>query len=402
MTGASSVGTPYGETHRQCARCVLDTGDRADLQFDDRGICNHCRYFDELAAGLPRTDEDRRRCLDEAVSRIKQDGAGRKYDCVIGLSGGVDSSYLARLARHEGLRPLAVHLDNGWNSELAVGNIHAIVERLGYDLHTHVIDWHEFRELQLAYLRASVIDIEILTDHAIHAVLMSVALKNGIRYVLSGNNVATEGVLPYSWIYRKSDHVNIQDIHRKFGRGMLRTYPFLDSALKRRVKKADVRTVNLLDCISYDVAEAKAVLASEIGWRDYGGKHFESIFTRFYQTYILPRKFGIDKRKAHLASLICSGQMTKPEALEILSRPPDTAEGIRADSEYVLKKLGLSEAKFEEIMNLPIRQHFDFEMEGGFFDRWVYLHSMRGVWRRLKPLVRGTKSLPFHSGNLNV
>ena len=392
MSGATTATSASG--YQQCVRCVLDTNDRADIDFDSNGLCNHCRGFDRQLAELPATDIDRQRALTAVVERIRKKGEGRPYDCILGISGGVDSSALALLASRHGLRPLVVHFDNGWNSELAVKNIENIVGRLGYDLKTYVIDWQEFRELQLAYLRASVVDIELLTDHAIEGALMRLALENRIPFVLSGNNVATEGVLPFSWTYRKGDYVNIKDIHRRFGNGTIRTYPFLDRALRKRVSEEGIEVVTPLDYVAYNKAEVKKELAAELGWRDYGGKHYESVFTRFYQTYILPVKFGIDKRKAHLSALICSGQITKADALAALAEPPDSPDRIAADREYVLKKLGLCDAEFDAIMGLPIRSHLDFEVASGFFHRFPYLKPFKPVWKRVKPMMTPSRGLP--------
>lgn len=375
----------------ECVRCVLTTQDRAEIDFDAAGLCNHCRSYDTQIARLPKTVELRDAEFRATISRIKDAGKGQAYDCIVGLSGGVDSSYLALTAKREGLRPLAVHLDNGWNSELAVRNIENIAKALNLDLHTYVIDWEEFRDLQLAYLRASVVDIEVLTDHAISVSLQKLALTNGIKFILSGNNVVTEGVLPYSWTYRKSDPVNIADINRKFGRTRITTFPLMDSRLRHSVERAGIETVMLLDLVPYNKADVKRVLANELGWVDYGGKHYESVFTRFYQTYILPQKFGIDKRKAHLSTLICSGQMTKAEALAELASPPDSPERIAADKQFVIKKLGLSEAEFDSIMRLPVRSHTEFEMEGDWFSRFPVARPLKPLWRVIRPAFYGAK-----------
>jgi N-acetyl sugar amidotransferase len=375
---------------RTCVRCVLGTDDHAEIEFDASGLCNHCRAFDRQVAALPHTQEERSRRYREIIDAIKVAGRGKTYDCILGLSGGVDSSYLALLCRREGLRPLVVHFDNGWNSELAVRNIESIVSRLGFDLSTYVINWEEFRQLQLAYLRASVVDIEALTDHAIYGSLMRLALEHDIHFVLSGNNVATEGVLPYSWTHRKSDYVNILDIHRKFGEGSIRTFPFLDRRIKRRVRRAGIQIVTLLDYVPYEKKAVKQLLSDELGWRDYGGKHYESVFTRFYQSYILPNKFGIDKRKAHLSSLICSGQISKEEALRELQNSIDDPERIEADRRYVIKKLGLSESEFDSIMKLPVRKHTDFEVEGGFFSHYPVFKPLKRLWIAIRPAVAAT------------
>lgn len=374
----------HEQQFRQCVRCVLDTDDRAELTFDSAGLCHNCRWYDSTVAALPSTDADRNAAFRATVNRIREAGKHRKYDSILGVSGGVDSSYLAYLVAKEGLRPLVVHFDNGWNSELAVENIHRLVTKLGFDLYTYVIDWEEFRQLQLAYLRASVIDIEALTDHAIFGALYQLAIDHRIPFVLSGGNVASEGVLPYAWGFNKLDYVNIKDIHAKFGRGTIRTYPFVDKAMKRRIKQSGIEVVTLLDYVPYVYADVKETLTRELGWRDYGGKHYESIFTRFYQGYILPTKFGVDKRKAHLSSLICSGQMTKAEALCRLQAPPCDPECLAEDRRFVLKKLGLGDEEFDRLMSEPPRDHREFETEGSFFNYYPALKPLRPLWNVLK------------------
>ena len=383
-TEPSMVKEEREPASRQCSRCVLDTCDRAEIEFDEEGLCNHCRRFDRELASLPSTAVARDRKFRSVIARIKERGQGRRYDSILGLSGGVDSSYLAYIAKREGLSPLVVHFDNGWNSELAVNNIQNIVEKLGFDLHTYVINWEVFKDLQLAYLRASVIDIEVLTDHAIYGALFRLAIANRIPFVLSGNNLATEGVLPYSWTFNKLDYVNIRDIHRRFGKGTMRTYPLLDREMKRRIRRSGIEIITLLDLVPYQQAEVRRLLAEELGWREYGGKHCESIFTRFYQGYILPKKFHVDKRKAHLSSLICSKQLSKAEALLALEQPPYDSERVSADREYVLKKLGLTSDEFDNMMRAPIRDHREFEVEGSFFNHYPIMRPARPLWIAIK------------------
>lgn len=371
--------------YRQCSVCVLDTLDDPWMRFDDQGRSHYYHEYTRAERENVRTGVEAERLLERTVERIRHDGRGHDYDCIMGLSGGVDSTYLAYLAKQLGLRPLAVHLDNGWNSELAVKNIENIVSRLGIDLYTHVIDWEEFRDLQLAYLKASVVDIEVLSDHAILATLLRVAGQRGIKHVLSGTNVVTEQVLPPHWIYRKNDHVNIRAIHKAFGTRPLRTYPLLDAKAKRYYQVLrGVRSHSLLNLVPYHKAEVKRVIQAELGWRDYGGKHYESIFTRFYQGHILPTKFGIDKRKAHLSNLIFSGQMTKAEALAELQEPIYPAELLREDTEFVLKKLELSPEAFDALMALPPRDHTEFEYERPIYDAFPALRPLRGLVQRAK------------------
>lgn len=372
---------PTGQT---CERCVLGTTDRCAIVFDRDGVCNYCRDFERRWAQLPHSDAERKRLRDAAVDRIKKAGKGRPYDCIIGLSGGVDSSYLAYLSHELGLRPLAVHFDNGWNSETAAQNVEKIVNTLRFDLYTFVINWEEFREMQLAYLRASVIDIEVLTDHAIYGTLYKLAIERRIPFILSGANEATEGILPREWVFPKQDYINIKSIYRAFGRGSLTTYPFLNRRMKRTIRRSGIEIVTFLDIVDYQSADAKTTIEGQLGWRDYGGKHYESVWTRFYQGYILPRKFGIDKRKAHLSTLINSGQITKDEALRKLAEPIYTDSLFSKDYPFVLKKLELTEVEFENIMKLPVRSHYDFDIEGSLFHYFPLLKSLRPAWDHFK------------------
>jgi hypothetical protein len=279
---------------------------------------------------------------------------------------------------------LCVHFDNGWNSELAVMNIQHIVSKLGFDLYTYVIDWEEFKDLQLAYLRASVVDIEALTDHAIYGTMFKIAKDNEIKYVLGGHNVATEGILPEHWTFNKKDYINIRAIHKQYGQKELKTFPFLDRRMKKFIRNSGVEFVNYLNWVPYAKNEVKAKLIKELDWRDYGGKHYESIWTRFYQAYILPVKFGIDKRKAHLSTLICSGQITREQALKEMKEPPYDAALLKQDKEFVLKKFGLNENEFDAIMKLPVKSHREFDTEGSFFHYYPALKPFRPLWEQFK------------------
>ncbi|OQP66900.1 ExsB family protein [Niastella vici] len=367
-----------------CKNCILDYSDDANLQIDENGVCNHCHYYYKEAQFLLKTGAEAESLLSGTINTIKQYGKNRKYDCLIGLSGGVDSSYVAYLAAKFGLKALCVHFDNGWNSELAVKNIENIVNKLGFDLYTYVIDWEEFKDLQLAYLKASVIDIEVLTDHAIYGSMFKIAKDNDIKYVLGGHNVVTEGILPYHWTYNKKDFINIQAIHKKYGTRKLNSFPFLDRKMKRFINKAGVEFVNYLNWVPYVKDEVKKTLIQELDWRDYGGKHYESVWTRFYQGYILPVKFKVDKRKAHLSSLICSGQITRDEALEEMKNPAYDPELLKVDIEFVLKKLGLTKEEFEKIMKLAVRDHREFDTEGSFFNYYPFLKPLKPLWQSFK------------------
>jgi N-acetyl sugar amidotransferase len=355
---------------RQCAICVLDTNDDPEMTFDENGISNYFREYHEktLSHIVPAHERDDR--LKQLVTRIRNDGKNSNYDCIVGVSGGVDSSFVALKAKSLGLRVLAVHLDNGWNSELAVQNITNIVQRLKIDLHTTVLDWGHFRDLQSAYLHASVIDVEVPTDHAIAGTVYRAALKYKVKHILSGNNFRTECTMPIHWNFNKLDHVNLKAIYRQYSNSSLGNYPLVGFWLKQRLRRLQsLETTYLLDLIEYEKEGAKQQIADELGWRDYGGKHYESIFTRFYQGFILPEKFGVDKRKAHLSDLIFAGQMTKNDALKELTQPIYDPDVFKNDYPFFLKKMGYSDAEFTNLLSSPQRKHSDFPIECGILAR---------------------------------
>lgn len=383
MSNQTTTTTPY----RQCAISVMDTINDPDIVFDENGISNYYYEYQKAAAEKVSMGEAGKQKLEAIAAEIKQAGANEPYDCIMGLSGGVDSTYVALLAKRLGLRPLAVHFDNGWNSELSVMNIENIVSKLGLDLFTYVINWDEFRDLQIAYLKASVIDIEAITDHAIFATLNKLAGEKNIKYILSGTNVQTENTLPPSWIFPKQDHINIQSIHKAYGTVPLKTYPFMDAKVKRYYQQVKgVHSISVLNYLAYNKANVKAEIQQELGWRDYGGKHYESIWTRFYQGYILPVKFGIDKRKAHLSDLIFSKQITKEEALAELQLPMYKKEQQQTDYEFVLKKLGFTAEEFEAIMQQPRKSHYAFDYEKPIDVRYPFLKPVKFIYRKLFPV----------------
>ena len=358
--------------YRQCSVTVMDNIADPDISFDAKGVCNYVYDYSQAARENVFEGEEGKSRLQTLVAKIKEDGKGKQYDCLIGLSGGVDSSYVAYLVKQLGLRPLAVHLDNGWNSELAVKNVENIISRLGFDLFTLVVNWEEFKDIQLAYLKASVVDIEVVSDHAIFATMYKLAKEKKIGYIISGTNVVTEQIMPPSWLYKKMDFANLKDIHSKFGKKALKTYPTFD--FKKHVYYSAIlklQPISILNYVPYNKAEIKELIKKELDWRDYGGKHYESIFTKFYQAYILPEKFHIDKRKAHLSTLICSGQMTRDEAQSELQKPLYDPADLAADKEYVLKKLGLKPDEFEAIMQLPVRRHEEFKSDSGLKSRYM-------------------------------
>ncbi len=356
--------------YRICRRCVMDTSD-PDITFDAAGVCHHCHRYDRLAARLIVQPSHRDREMDRLVARIRRDGRGRDYDCVIGVSGGVDSTYVAYSVRQLGLRPLAVHLDNGWDSELAVKNIENVLKTLNIDLHTHVIDWEEFKDLQLAFLRASTPDSEIPTDHAILALMHQMARKTGVGHIIAGFNVRTESHLPWAWSQGYLDYAYIREVHRRFGSRRLTTYPHM-GFWRCHWYLLTHTVVSILNYLDYCKQDAMNVLESELGWQYYGGKHYESIYTRFYQGYILPRKFGFDKRRSHLSSLICSGEISREKALDELRTEPYPSSLQQEDRTYVIKKLGLTAVEFEEIMERPKKRYEDYRTWNNLFQSWPY------------------------------
>jgi len=364
----------------QCQRCVLTSKDSTLFTLDEHGICNFCNSFE--SRWKERGDKEKRDVEMQALLYNLKNEKG-KYNCLIGLSGGVDSTYMAYWAKENNLKPLIVHLDNGWNRELAVQNITAVCNLLNFDLQTIVINWQEFKHMQLAYLKAGVIDIEVLTDHAVYATVAKLANKNGIKYILSGHNLATEAIMPKDWVYRKTDWTNIKDIITQFGDfSKIKTFPYISfiSSLKNYYfnKLITCYPFNLMD---YNKEEVKKLLIEKLGWVDYGGKHYESVFTRFYQAYILPRRFGIDKRKSHLSNLINSGQITKGQALEELKEELYKPKDLADDKAYVLKKLDLSEKEFETMMNGKIRKHEDFKTDAQKWENYFNLIKKVKFWK---------------------
>lgn len=376
-------GDPVG---RCCAMTVMDESD-PEITFDEKGISNHWYHAKARLENEWFPDETGKKKLYEIADTIKKEGKGKKYDCILGISGGTDSTMVAYLAKDLGLRPLAVHLDNGWNTELAQENIQNILKVLDIDLLTHVIDWPEFRDLQLSFFKASVPNIEIPTDHAVNAIAFNIAAKYGVRFILSGSNVATEAIMPSAWTYDNRDLYHLKAIHKKFGRLPLKTFPtygILRFAYYFGIRK--MRFIRPLNLISYNKKEAHKLLKEKFGWRDYGAKHFESVFTRFYQGYLLPRKFGYDKRKAHLSALIASNQITRHEAKLELEKETYPFELMLQDKEYVCKKLGMSTSDFNEMMHQPPRKHTDYPSRA-----WLFRDDKFGLLKKAKNIATKSK-----------
>jgi len=337
------------EEYQLCKRCVMDTT-ACEIEFDSDGVCNFCTNYLNNRKKLIK-NPNRENELNEIVSKIKKEGEKKQYNCIIGVSGGTDSTYVAYVVQKLGLKPLAVHLDNGWDSELAVSNIEKTLEKLDIELYTYVLDWEEFKSLQKSFLYASTPDTELPTDHAIRTILLSAARKHKIKYIINERNFSTEGILPTSWSYGPFDWKYIKEVHRIHGNSRLSTFPHLDlKSLFFHYAVRRVRDISILNYVPYHKKEAVKTLESELEWRDYGGKHYESIFTRFYQGYILPKKFKIDKRRAHYSVLVAGGQLQREDAIKMLEKPAYLYDCVDADKEFFIKKLGL-ENDFEKIMN---------------------------------------------------
>lgn len=339
-----------------CSRCVMDDT-VPGIKYDGDGICDFCRIHDELemqySLGNHSTNE-----LNKIIEKIKKDGKGKKYDCIVGVSGGRDSTYTLYSAVKLGLRPLAVHFDNGWNTETAVKNIKNACSKLNVDLHTHVADWEEFKDLQRSFLKASVSDADVPTDWVIFSVLFQVASNEGLKYIVHGHSFRTEGTTPLNWTYMDGKYV--KDVHIKHGSKKIKSFPImsLEKFLYYSFFKG-IRQIRLLYHLPYNEKEILKTLGGEIGWVDYGGKHHESKYTGFFQSYYLPRKFGIDKRKLHYSALIRSNQMTREQALEKIKEDP--YDGGKETIKFCLKKLGYNEEEFETIMTNPIKTFNDYK-----------------------------------------
>jgi N-acetyl sugar amidotransferase len=353
----------------------MDTSD-PDIAFDDAGRCNHCRAYEQKTSKLTYRGSESQLELDAIVARIKEAGRRREYDCVLGISGGADSCYAAYVAKSLGLRPLAVHMDNGWDSDTAVKNIKNVAARLGIDYESYVLDWDEFKDLQLSFLRASVVEIETPTDMAIPATLHRVAAENRVKFIINGGNYATEGILPKAWHYNAKDIRYLNAIHGRFGTRKLGSFPtfgYWSEAYFKLIK--GIQFVYILNYVPYSKAEAVKYLASELGWKNYGGKHHESKITAFVQSYVLPVKFNIDYRKATLSTQICAGQVGREDALEQLRRSPFDPATIDGDKEYVAKKFEITRDELETILALPLRSYRDYSNDQRFLQ--VLYHTYR-------------------------
>ncbi|MEL4427051.1 N-acetyl sugar amidotransferase [Shewanella indica] len=374
-------------TYQVCSKCVMDTTD-SNIVFNSEGVCDHCLDFEENVKPNWHTDERGDAELKKIIAKIKADGKGRDFDCIIGMSGGADSSYLLHVAVKEyGLRPLVFHVDGGWNSQIAVNNINVMIDKLGLDLYTEVINWEEMKDFQLAYFKAGVSNIDVPQDHAFVATLYNFAAQYNIKYILNGGNISTECVRnPLEWIYYGTDMAQIRDIRKQFGSNPMKTYPF-SSVLRHKLYLRYIQRVQVvkpLNYFPYIKEDAMKVLADEYGWIPYPQKHFESRFTKFYEGYWLPKKFGYDTRKVQYSSLILTGQMTRDDALEKLKSSAIPDEDAKHDFEYIATKLGIPVSELQMYFEQPNKSYKDYKNQQGLFDFGAKVLKFLGVERSIK------------------
>lgn len=384
-----------------CTRCVMDTSVQ-DITFNELGVCNYCTDFLEQSKHLLDIKPAQRKLnLDKFIDDVKLAGKGKRYDCIIGVSGGVDSSWALVQAVTLGLRPLAVHMDNGWNSELAQNNIANLVRELGVDLYTHVIEWNEYRNLMQAFFDADVIDVELLYDNAMFTVNYRQAAKYGIKYILSGMNQASEGMrMPIQWNWHKFDKKNITEIGKKFGNIRIRTFPAmgtLNYIYFKFVKR--IQWIAFLDFLDYNKIEAMQILQKNYRYKPYPYKHYESVFTRFYQGFILPHKFKVDKRRVHLGTLVAVGQLPRQEAMKDLAEIPYPSENALAeDKQYFLKKMGWELEQLHEYISRPEKAHMTYPSEKPFWnfifisqDGRYFYNNIKIIFKVLRSIIRKTR-----------
>ena len=354
-----------------CSNCVMDTSD-SKISFDEKGVCDHCNSFYNYTLPNWHVDDRGDEMLQAQIDRIRKNGKGKDFDCIIGMSGGIDSSYLTYAAKEKfGLRPLVFHVDGGWNSHIAVNNIERLVDGLGLDLYTEVIDWEEMKDLQLAYFKSGVPHIDTPQDHAFFATMYKFATQYGVKDILTGANLSTECVRnPIEWMYYQSDSAQLKDIHRKFGSRPLKNYQ-VTSILWHKLYLPYVKGIKSwrpLNHIPYIKADAVELLSARFGWQPYPQKHFESRFTRFYESYWLTEKFGFDTRKVQYSSLILTGQMTREEALEKLKKPAYDPETIHQDIEFIATKLGITLSELQGYFDAPNKSFRDYRSQAWLYD----------------------------------
>jgi N-acetyl sugar amidotransferase len=362
---------------RVCSYCLMDETDPL-IQFNDEGRCNHCIDAERLLKERCFNGEEGARKIRDLINEIKKNNSKNEFDCIVGLSGGADSSYLAYIAsKIWGLRVLAVHVNAGWNSEIAESNIEKLANKCGLTLHTYVVDWEEVRDLQIAYLNSGLANQDVPQDHVFFAVLYKLAAKENVKYVFTGHNIVTESILPKEWGYNAMDSKQLKYIHKKFGSNIRKSYQTISFFYRYIYLQYfyKIKIINPLNFIDYDKDEAKFFLNNEIGWKDYGMKHGESVFTRFFQNYWLPSRFGFDKRKAHLSSLIVSNKINKQEAYSELAKPLYDSVTLQNDKEYICRKLRIDNLKFDELLSMPVKTFRDYPSNFKLFNFAIKINN---------------------------
>ena len=378
---------PDPQPYQICANCVMDTSDEA-IRFDAAGVCDHCRDFEANVRPHWKQGEEGAAELRALVEAIRTSGEGKRFDCILGLSGGLDSSYMLHLIVTEfGLRPLVFHVDGGWNTDIAVNNIQMLVEKLGLDLYTEVINWEDMRDFQLAFFKSGVPHLDIPQDHAFIATLYHFANANGIKYIINGGNIATECVRnPLEWLYYGTDMAQIGDIRKRFCSRPLKHYPF-SSILFHKVYLRylkQVKVVKPLNLLHYSKQLAIDTLAREYGWRAYPQKHFESRFTKFYEGYWLPTRFGYDTRRVQFSSLILTDQITREVALGKLEKPAYDPESIEDEFEFIANKLRIPVEELRQYHCMTRKSYRDYANRAWMFDAGAKALKLLGIERSIK------------------
>lgn len=374
-------------TYKICSHCIMDTTD-PNITFDERGRCNYCSNFETTIQPNWHTDERGAAALKQLAETIRADTKGRDFDCIIGLSGGLDSSYAAYVAKEKmGLRPLLFHVDAGWNTDQAVGNIEKLVDGLGLDLYTEVVNWEEVKRLQVAFLRAGIPDQDLVQDAAFFSGMYKFARQHGIKHIITGSNFSTECCRePEEWGgYLGIDKRLFGDIWRQFGEGELATFPLTDILVYKLLyqKVLGMKVHHPLNLVPYVKKDAEDELGRHFGWQRFQHKHHESRFTRFYEDYWLPRRFGFEKRRAHFSSLIMTGQMTRAEALDRISRPEMDEHFLQQEFEFVAHKLGLTVPELQQLFELPKKTYRDYKNKRWMIGMGATVMRKLGLERRL-------------------
>lgn len=358
-------------TPQICSNCVMDTTD-SKIVFDSNGVCDHCNTFYDIIEPKWKSNLSNPYRINKIVEKIKKEGKGKDFDCIMGMSGGIDSSYLLYIMKEKyDLNPLVFHVDAGWNSQIAVNNIERLIDGLGLDLFTEVIDWEEMKDLQLAYFKSGVPHIDTPQDHAFFATMYKFASKYNVKTILTGGNLSTECIRnPIEWMYYQSDSIQLKDIHRNFGTIKLKNFP-MTNILWHKIYLPyfkGIKTIRPLDFIEYNKDEAMELLVKKFGYQKYPQKHFESRFTRFYESYWLPKRFGYDTRKVQYSSLILTNQMTRDEAISKLKKPAYDKETIKNDFEFISNKLSIETSELKKYMTISKKTYKDFKSQDKIYN----------------------------------